>query len=269
MRFKSSDTAGAKPHLAEAELAHNAADHKLFVRVAGRPVEIKLDEVASGVIDTEGPLGAPIVRLADGGFAWDASQMPAAVSADGSVRVDRPPQTAGAPGFVPFGAQTSSVDLPAKTILLEDFAVASDAIVVTALTVFVEEGSAPLRIGFLNHANEAMIDVRLPAPTVAGPTTQKFDFTLPRGQYRAFVWAEQDARLKRVHGYRMNQGWDTAGPAGALRFCVSKSAQGEFGNGVNWHSLITEEVREHSDKAGEKRAVLMAWALPQTETPAP
>ena len=57
MRFKSSDTAGAKPHLAEAERAHNAADHTLFVRVGGRAVEIKLDEVASGVIDTVCPVG--------------------------------------------------------------------------------------------------------------------------------------------------------------------------------------------------------------------
>lgn len=269
MRFKSSDTPGAKPHLAEAELAHNAADHKLFVRVAGRPVEIKLDEVASGVIETDGPLGAPIVRLKDGGFAWDPNQMPASVSPDGSVRVDRPPLTSGAPGFVPFGAQTSSASLAAKTILIEDFAVASDAIVVTALTVFVEAGSGGLRIGFLNKANEAMIDVRLPAPAVGAPTTQKFDFTLPRGAYRAFVWAEEDITLKRVHGYRMNQGWDTAGAAGAPRFCVSKSATGEFVHGVNWHSLLNDEVREYSDKAGEKRAVLMAWALPQTETPAP
>ena len=165
MRQKHSDIPGRKPHLVSGQFAHNAADRRLFVRVEGRLVEVPLDRIAEGVAETTGPLGAPLVRLEEGGFAWDPTQSPASVSPDGAVNVDRPPASLGAPGFLPRDISTDEIDLPAETILLEDFHVASDRIMVESLAFHLVSGSGPVRVGVLTKSGVIVSDRLVEAPT--------------------------------------------------------------------------------------------------------
>lgn len=269
MRQKHSDIPGRKPHLVSGQFAHNAADRRLFVRVEGRLVEVPLDRIAEGVAETTGPLGAPLVRLEDGGFAWDPTQSPSSVSPDGAVNVDRPPVSLGAPGFLPRDISTDEIDLPAETILLEDFHVASDRIMVESLAFHLVSGSGPVRVGVLTKSGVIVSDRLVEAPTRGAIHVMGANTGLPRGAYRAFLWVAEPNRVRRLHGYRLNQGWDSHGPAGAPRFAVSRRATGAFLDGVRWNGLLTPETPEFESLPGERRALMMGWRLMQTETPEP
>lgn len=258
MQHKHSDTPGARPHLLPGQVGHNSADKTLHIRVAGRPEKINLDDAVAGVAPTTGPVGAPLVRR-DNALVWDENLLPLSL-VDGEIVVDHPPAGFAVPGFLPVG-DTETIAVPAETILLEDFYVASDVIRLTRMGCWLQGGAGAVRLGLLDSADRVILSQLVTTPTNGALVAFNASAPLQRGRYRAFLWCESARDVRRLRGLRINQGFDTYTAGGDPRYLLSRRATGAFLDGVDLSAALTPVEPEYSPEPGEKKAVMIRWSL--------
>lgn len=255
---KHSTTPGARPHLLPGQVGHNTADRKLHLRVEGRPEAIHLPAAVNGVAPAQGAKGAPLTRK-DGALVWDSALAPLA-DVDGVTSVDGRMGGFAVPGQVLDG-DPEDVVLPPETILFERFYVASDVLRLTAAAVWLAAGDGAVRIGLYDAADRLVFSHLEASPASDAMMRITLNTLLPRGEYRAYLWTQDERTVRRLNAWREGQGFDTYGPGGPPRFIQSRRATGAFLDGVFLNDFLTPLEAEYAATAGEKRSVLFQWRL--------
>ena len=258
LQNKHSATPGARPHLMPGEVGHNTADRTLHLRVEGRPETIHLPSAAQGVAPATGPLDAPLTRKG-GALMWDPDLSPSSL-VDGEILVDAPQGGFSVPGLILNGAPIDAL-LPAETLLLEPFHIASDRLRLRQIGCWLADGVGAVRIGLIDSLDRLVLSHVVMEPPTGEMLVLNYPSVLAHGDYRAFLWTQAERTVRRLPAYRIGQGFDLQGAGGPPRFIRGYRATAEFLDGVFLDTLLTPIEPEYSDQPGEMRSIWMDWVI--------
>lgn len=252
---KRSYTPGARANLIPGEIGINLSDDKLLIRGDQRKLEIDLDKWRRRAPGKVGSIGSPLSVEADG-VVWADNLAPSGL-ADGRALVDAPPADWGVLGLYPYAIGTAA--MVADDVRLEPFWVASDSIYLETLGIKVESGSGgALRLGIFDETDSLWFD-GLIAASVSGMNVLTPNISLPRGLYKAVVWAGAPVGLTTLAGHRFNQSFAVDIDTSPL-FTRFTSSSANMANGLYTGGLFLSD--EVSTEAGEDHAIVMHWSLP-------
>lgn len=255
IQIKRSDTPGSVPNLVWGERAINAADGILWARHEGARIKVDVEAVRDRSAPLAGQEGAPLA-FRDGVQVWDPTLAPAGV-VDGAIRVDLPPTTGwGVPGAQITGLGVDR-SIGINSVQIEPFEVRSDQITLTAMAFSLRSvPGGQMRFGVYKADDSVLIDRLVPSPAV-GVNSVTLNIILPRGKYKAAVWAEAGATFVQTQAVQPEQGWRLNGSD--MNFVRSYETTQDMSIEFATPSASVERL---SATPGVDKLVLMHWTVP-------